>query len=394
MKDSNVPWSDASGSPETRLIGGELFLAALIALSGCETKRNVAVDWITSSDTSATIVLKESKNICADCIELTKIVTLGADTSQGFTRPSREVIRDSLGRYWVGQRRQIIKVFDSSGGFVKAVGRRGKGPGEFVYSSPIDVDGSGNIHIFDAEMRRETIIGPDFVLRSVRPFPSGTDAAWAAAIPGRDEFVFADPFYAPTERIGPALFIVRGSDTIRSIGPAISSPPKTPVSPQIISADTGRRIYSVRFMDYTIEVFSYEGRRIGTFLARELNPPQSSDDPAAQGGAVNHVIAIRADGTGLVWVLSKWLRENWRDHYTLKTFEGGHQALVRTDSLPEDSIYSTRIDVIDLREREIVATKMVDGLFESFVGPDLVQNITTDDGLSLIALWGARFKRK
>jgi hypothetical protein len=392
----NIPTTTTANAPrgsDSGAGGLETILVLLIAMSACHADQHDTGNWLTASDTSATITLRESKHICSDCIELTKIATLGADTSHGLTGPARQMVRDSLHRYWIGQSRQMMKVFDSSGRFVRAVGRRGRGPGEFEYSWPIHVGGDGNVHIFDGGLQRETIMGPDFELRSMRPFPSGTDVAWAAPIPGRDEFVLADPFYAPTERIGPGLFIARGPDTLRSIGPSLASPPKTLVSPQILSVDTGGRIYSIRFTDYTIEAWTYEGRRLGTFAGPVLNPALSRDDPAALAAVANYVYAMHADGTGRVWVLSKWLREKWRDYYKVQDFEG-HRMLVLKDSIPKDSIFRSRIDVIDLRTREIIATRMIEGQFEMFVGEDLVQNVITDDGVPLAVIWRARLKAR
>lgn len=74
-----------------------------------------------------------------------------------------DVVRDSLGNYWVGQE-ELIKVFDAQGEFLRAVGRRGEGPMEFGRAWPTHVDASGRVHVVDTDNRRISVIDQSFTL--------------------------------------------------------------------------------------------------------------------------------------------------------------------------------------------------------------------------------------
>lgn len=68
------------------------------------------------------------------------------------------VVADSGGRIYVGDGlSQTIKVFDSSGTFVRSIGREGEGPGEFQGMTGLTVDGLGRLYVWDPWQRRISV---------------------------------------------------------------------------------------------------------------------------------------------------------------------------------------------------------------------------------------------
>lgn len=62
---------------------------------------------------------------------------------------------DDDGNIYVTDRdRKTIKKYDSSGNFLKSIGRPGQGPGEFQDISEVRFDSDGNIYLNDAKNQR------------------------------------------------------------------------------------------------------------------------------------------------------------------------------------------------------------------------------------------------
>lgn len=111
-------------------------------------------------------VLDTEAEPCDDCIAFEHVTTLGSDQLGPWflvDTGAMDVVRDSLGNYWVGQE-ELIKVFDAQGEFLRAVGRRGEGPMEFGRAWPTHVDASGRVHVVDTDNRRISVIDQSFTL--------------------------------------------------------------------------------------------------------------------------------------------------------------------------------------------------------------------------------------
>ena len=96
---------------------------------------------------------------CPECaITLDTVATLSGPDLQVSFVPGVAV--DRRGRFLLTTLRPEIMVFDSTGVFLRTVGRRGEGPGEYEFPVHIAV-GPQYIHVFDAE-RGRTLLDHDF----------------------------------------------------------------------------------------------------------------------------------------------------------------------------------------------------------------------------------------
>ena len=111
----------------------------------------IATQSCRSNDTSAgareafgteILVLSDRSSACSDCIRLSETVVLGDTAGDGYVVHTDYVVRDSLGNYWLGQYKDMIKVFDGKGRYLRRVGRAGGGPGEFSIPMPMYADAS------------------------------------------------------------------------------------------------------------------------------------------------------------------------------------------------------------------------------------------------------------
>lgn len=111
---------------------------------------------------------------CDGCsIRLDPLLTIGygADEYGGVTRGY--LVKDSRGRYYhTGLYTPwAVLVFDSSGVFLKAIGREGDGPGEFrnIYRAAIGPNDS--LYVYDQNRRDITVLDSDY--RYARTIPIG-----------------------------------------------------------------------------------------------------------------------------------------------------------------------------------------------------------------------------
>ncbi len=109
---------------------------------------------------------------CAECvITLDTLVTIG-----GLDGPGLDIISmfskcavDRRGRILVSGDAEI-SVFDSTGRYLRTVGRQGEGPGEYGSIAHIAV-GPRYIHVFDSQQERRTMLDHDFEVVRTDRFP-------------------------------------------------------------------------------------------------------------------------------------------------------------------------------------------------------------------------------
>lgn len=86
---------------------------------------------------------------------------------------------DVEGRLYVlDSRNHRIQVFDRDGKYVKTIGRRGQGPGEFNLPSSISFDPAGNLYVVESGPGRVQVIAPDGkILKTLKMEESGISNA-------------------------------------------------------------------------------------------------------------------------------------------------------------------------------------------------------------------------
>lgn len=147
-----------------RWIRASLLLAvpAVGWLSGCGVPDSPR-DLTTLHDSTATVDILESSTTCESCINVERIVVLGDTIGPGYINWSIYVALDDAGNYWVGQQQEgLMKIWDTEGRFLRAVGRKGDGPMEFYRPAPMRTDSDGRMHVVDLDTGRETVVNADF----------------------------------------------------------------------------------------------------------------------------------------------------------------------------------------------------------------------------------------
>ena len=151
---------------------------------------------------------------CAECvITLDTVATIGGLDGPGLDVVSMfsSVAVDRRGRILVAGEAEI-SVFDSTGGYLRTVGRRGEGPGEYRSISHIGV-GPRYIHVFEYREGR-TMLDHDFQVVRVDRFPG---QILSVAVVSDDVVVFVADVPTPAS-VGHQLHILRPSGEMASHG--------------------------------------------------------------------------------------------------------------------------------------------------------------------------------
>jgi hypothetical protein len=111
-------------------------------------------------------------------VKLDLVRTIGgldAEENLSFREPS-DIVRDSTGNlYFLDAGNNRIQKLDSEGKFIKTIGRKGQGPGEFQRAISMDIDKDNNLFVFDLGSRRIEVLSSEgkplrtIKFRSVRP---------------------------------------------------------------------------------------------------------------------------------------------------------------------------------------------------------------------------------
>jgi len=153
---------------------------------------------------------------CGDCvITLDTVVTIGGLDGPGLhvVTLMSHVALNRRGRILVsGTRQSEISVFDSTGKFLRTLGREGEGPGEYQSIRHIGV-GPRYIHIFDGSAGR-TMLDHDFAVVRTDRFPGSVTSA---VVRSDDGVVFAGDLPTP-ESIGHQLHVLGPSGELVSYG--------------------------------------------------------------------------------------------------------------------------------------------------------------------------------
>lgn len=319
--------------------------------------------------------LAEGLVVCSECLAGEQLAVLGDTDGPGYLDMvlfNGEVVRDSLGNFWVSQR-GTVKVFGPTGDFIAEVGRPGQGPMEFQYATPVYADTAGRVHILDSINNRETIVGPDFELYSDRRLPAGFFEA-AAPLANGKRYVL-QMWVETADRIGFPLHISEGPKILHSFGAladGASGLREAQTAQRYLATDAHDHIFSAELYNYSIEAWTDTGQRIIGLSGPPLNDTEFVPGPwSATNPPPTQIRGIDVDDAGRLWVARLQVKRDWLDSTVERIRPDGSLFLALKDD-DFGAVYQTRIDVIDLNTASIVASSDQDGVFTKFLGDNLM----------------------
>ncbi len=293
---------------------------------------------------------------CDDCLRLDHAARLGTVDGPGYLTARggiEAVVRDLHGNYWVGQGEQI-NVYQPDGEFLETVGREGEGPLEFQYARPVHVDARGRVHIYDISNLRLSVVDAGLALVDERRLPSAPSINSIAPLGDGSRYVIQAWIQTP-EQVGLPLHLIDGPQILGSFGamadgqhPGVASQASTRRN---LATDTSDRIYAAHINDYIIEAWSPDGSAVGSLTGI---PPlddgrrtSARDAWSDENPPWNELVDLHVDAQGLLWVLLRHRRPDWRENTVEMAYPDGEIAIAPADLVPTNW-FRSRIDVIDL----------------------------------------------
>lgn len=270
---------------------------------------------------------------CTDCfIERTPLVTLGADVGPGMLEAANSrATRDSRGNFYVTQSYgTAIKVFDQSGNFVKTIGRKGGGPGEFRGVAKVHITRGDSIHVYDANLSRHSIFGPDFKLvRSVQ-WEISPGFIQGVTLPDGRALVNLD--IRTPDLIGlPLHLIAANGRVLRSFGSATGAfrPDIPEVSSRAIAPAGPDEVWVAHRQRYLLELIDVNTgatirsieRKVSWFPPGEVSRKRSEN---AVQKPTPRIGQIHVDSAGRIWVLIGLADPRWKSAVKLDSNNKGH----------------------------------------------------------------------
>lgn len=331
-------------------------------------------------------LVRDADDLCTTCVQFEELAVLGDMTGDGFIQWSRVATRDSLGRYWIGQD-ESLKVYDAAGRFLREVGRRGEGPAEFGRVTFAHTASDGHVHVLDPRNVRESVFDANFALVEEQRLP-GTPASNATALNGG---YVVNAWVTSPDGLGSPLHVIRGEEVVRSFGMSDATGPQDAMRSlrKLATGSDGVIAAAPRF-DYSIEMWDSSGS-----LLAELRHEESLNEVEVRQVAYNltdhpmphEVMAVRFDDAGRLWILFRMVRDGWERHYEPRELPGGMAGVSRRPNWTWDSVYESRLDVIDLQSGMVVARAQLPSRFEAFVGDGLLLEYRELPNTVRLAVW-------
>ncbi|MGH7469970.1 MAG: 6-bladed beta-propeller [Longimicrobiales bacterium] len=300
------------------------------------------------------------------------VVRLGAPEGPGsLSGFARAILQDRTGRYWIACEDDIPRVFDANGKFLRAVGRKGKGPGEYIDISALTLLPGDSVLIFDVQNQRASIVSPAFeFVRSVT-LPAGrVMEAVSLDWPHR---VLVNALYRSPSQVGLPLHIMDYATNVASFRASFGSKGdlRPGQSAELLRALTSPRsghVWAADLVRYHLTSFDHEGR-IRQTIARDAEwfPGVTNffsigthDKPPPP-----KVRVIAEDDRARVWVFAHVAAANWRTAWVgiPRNPPGKVVHDAKFPQPPIGKLLRTRVEILSPDLRRVWAT----GFYNGFV---------------------------
>ena len=333
------------GVPPTRFSGLAFLIAALTSVSADVRAQQRSV--------------VRGPPSCSQCqIRLDHSVTLDGNRSSAVGEPLT-LARMSDGRILLNTMagEPSIAVFDSTGAFVRRIGRRGGGPGEFITIGRFRVTGKDTLRIFDISASRMTVLTSSFAPVETRQ----VDVTRTG-----DLEILADGRIVTAQIAGSGLPLhVIGKDGKMERSFGAENPKYRREDAHLLwrsIAPAGNdRVWAAPVTKYVLELWTFSGQKI-----RELERNVSWFKPQKQSGLNRDkpnappnpsLVDLRMDSAGKLWVIVHVADEKWTSG--LGTVRGMYNQQVRGIA-DTNNYWDSIIEVIDPVTGTLVASQRFD----------------------------------
>lgn len=303
---------------------------------------------------------------CGRCeIMLEKVATFGAgDTTGMLSVLPTSMHLDRAGRYWLANG-QDLAVVHTPDGRSRAVGSKGRGPGEFVRVGEIVPLPGDSVLLIDHAEYRATVVGPD--LQIVRTILLDMVPQRTAVASWPDNVWMTGSWSTPSSagrplhrfRLGGAASVFvgsfgTGSDELRAGG-------MTPLLR--LAQAAGGRLWTLERHSNLLTLWTASGQAVRTSRRQPAwfkpNANQPMGNPTTPPSAT--VRLISEDASGYLWIVAETPSPDWTAAWeNFPVNPSGGRGEVSTRSIATDRLWKSRIEVLDAATGRLVAERQLD----------------------------------
>jgi len=335
-----------------------------------------------------------SRPVCRDCeIVLRHAFRVGDATGPGIVPGMSALARDARGRFYFASYTAPgeILVFERTGRFLRALARRGKGPGEFERISWLHASRGDTLHVFDSELGRHTVLSPAFELVRTARLPGFVENAVTLA----NGQIVINARIPTRESVGQPLHTLSPDGTVeRSFGARAGPylPGMERALQRWLAPAPGNRFWAGHRTAYVIELWDAEGRLHRTVRrdVRWFQPYERSRDLTPREPPLPFMNAVRRDAGGLLWVIVSVPEPSWAAGLERKhTPEGPRYAIA-----DREKVFASVIEIIDPGTGALLVSQRFARQYVAFFGDRLVASIGQyPDGGFYLDLWHVTLAR-
>jgi hypothetical protein len=306
---------------------------------------------------------------CAACrIEFDTIAVFGDDEGPGIIESEyNSVAVDTAGRFVVLSETMVdLKIFGSDGSFVRRLGGRGEGPGEFLFARAIQVSEDGRLFVLDGLLSRITTYDRNFSRESTLRLEGLRPGFYVLTLPG-DSILLTGIAAAAGRAEAPIHLLSPTGTWVRGFGrPATPNPSSDPgLQERALVMGASGDLWVAGWQQYLIEQWSVSGERIRTLA---YDPPWFSPLPALPNGRVPPgplLTSIQEDTAGRLWLRS-----------TVPTVDG----------LSGELRYDTVVEVVDPADGQVLASTRLEGILGPLFGDRMISVTVVDLDLATVRI--------
>lgn len=310
---------------------------------------------------------------CRSCrIIVEKELTMGGIDAPGVGQFSI-IARDSMGRFIVSDQAMPdeIGVYDSTGVFLRTIGRKGEGPGEWRMVGRIAAMG-GKLIVIDIQNARETVLDSNFnVIRTTPLVGNPLDLVILS-----DSVKVANMLINSPELVGHPLHTIDRDGRIKASFGFVQGVFRLDSQSERwrkLSASSDGTIWAGHSREYLIEKWTPTGEKLLT-IERSVKwfPPMTQKDSWSPDRAPDpRMAATFEDADGHLWVAVSVADPEWKE--ALTPIEGGAFQAVQSEYL------DYMVEVIDPHSGQVLAGMRLDRV-GPFIGGGRMAVYRQDDG--------------
>lgn len=271
---------------------------------------------------------------------------------------------DARGRVYLLQPDERLPplAFDRNGQFLRALGRRGNGPGEYLGASAVAAAAADTLYVADRAGRRLTVLDGEWrYLRRV-PLPGAVTAMTSTA----DGALVVNARLADRERFGHPYHVL---DPLGNLGRSFGFDRVQPLLPdegwrmlRVMTPDRESGFWGASvYGDYRVEHWSVDGRlrksltRAVDWLTPRRGPAPAISPTSPPGPSIR---GITQDSAGRIWILTLVADSAW--YRGLSGARRDAEAGVTYDIEDLDRTFDSVIEVIDPKRGVVLVSMRTD----------------------------------